>query len=335
MFLLTGCGNYEEIELDFTHNDNRLSGSIILPKKGIKPYPVVIFVHGDGSTPYDSWGYYNYIWKYLAKKGIASYSWNKAGVQGSTGNWLKQSMEDRADEVIVAIEMLKKHSDIATNRIGLIGYSQGGWVLPLVAKKTAYPDFMILVGGAINWLDQGDYLTKNRLRREGFSNKKIQQALICNQQKLKVLQPTSSYEDYLKYQKNISSECKPFAADKMTSKRFGFVKLNWRSDAREGLAAVRCPTLGIFGDKDINVDFAESIREYKRIFDKSGNYNLTIKTYPSAQHALFRTKYIDSQSPGVWTLIKMEILGEEVFVDGYLEYVAEWVERVTLLTENK
>ncbi len=66
-------------------------------------------------------------------------------------------------------------------------------MLPLVAQKSSYPDFMVLVSGAINWLDQGDYLTTNRLLHEGFSSSQVQQALRCNHQELQVLQPTSSY----------------------------------------------------------------------------------------------------------------------------------------------
>ena len=321
--------SFKEVKLGFNHKNNHLSGSLILPKEGTEPFPVVVFVHGDGAQPYDAFGYYNYLWKHLADKGIASYSWSKAGVGESTGSWLKQSMDDRADEVIAAIEMLKQRNDIATHKIGLIGYSQGGWVLPLVAKKSDYPDFMILVSGAINWLNQGDYLTKSRLRRKGFSETQIQQALVCNQHELQVLQPTSTYKEYLQYHRTTPPECKAVAGSQMSRERFEFVKLNWRSDAREGLASVQCPTLGVFGDQDINVDFAESAHEYKRIFNESGNPDLTIKIYPNAQHALFKNKTIDNLRPGALAVIKMELLGDDIFAEGYLDFVAQWAKQIS------
>ncbi len=47
----------------------------------------------------------------------------------------------------------------------------------------------------------------------------------------------------------------------MTQERFEYVKLNVHSDAREGLATIQIPTLGVFGGKDFNVDIAQSIRE--------------------------------------------------------------------------
>lgn len=315
--------------VNFEHGNNHLSGTLTLPKEGSGPFPVALFVHGDGAMPSDAYGYYNYLWNRLAKSGIASFSWHKAGVNTSTGNWLKQSMDDRADEVISAIEMLKQRNDIAANKIGLIGYSQAGWVLPLVAKKSAYPNFMVIVSGAINWIDQGDYLTKNRLHHEGFSPVQIQQAQECNRQGLQVLQPTSSYEEYLHYHKILSPECKVFSAGQMNKERFEFVKLNVNSDARESLVTVQCPTLAIFGDKDINVNVAESAREYKKIFGESGNHNFTSKTFVNAQHGLFKHEVVSDVIPGWLTIVKVELLGEDIFAEGYLDFVTKWVKQTT------
>ena len=69
--------------------------------------PLVIFVHGDGKLGHDAFGYCEHIWNELAKKGIASMSWDKKGIGQSTGKWLNQSIEDRANEVIAAIDFMK------------------------------------------------------------------------------------------------------------------------------------------------------------------------------------------------------------------------------------
>ncbi len=314
--------------VDFIHANNHLAGTLTLPE-GSGPFPVAIFVHGDGAMPADAHGYYNYLWKRLADNGIASYAWHKAGVNRSTGNWLTQSMDERADEVIAAIEMLKQRNDIMASKIGLIGYSQAGWVLPLVAKKSAYPDFMVIVSGAINWINQGDFLTRNRLLDEGFSRAQIQQAYACNRQEQHVLQPTSSYAAYQQYHKNISPECKKFSAGKMDKARFKFVKLNLNSDAREGLTKIQCPTLAIFADKDVNVNVEESEREYRSAFAASRNSRLTIKIFENAQHSLFKSQYISGINPGWSAIIKMELLGEDIFAENYLNYVTQWVKQTT------
>lgn len=165
--------DYKAQKMTFEFADSQLAAALILPKNHSPPYPVVVFVHGDGALPYDAYGYYQPLWNHLAKQGVASFSWDKAGVGGSRGNWLYQSMEDRADEVIAAIDYLRTLKAVNTDHIGLMGFSQAGWVLPLVSARSAYPDFMVSVSGAINWLEQRDYLTRNRLSKEGFSETEI------------------------------------------------------------------------------------------------------------------------------------------------------------------
>lgn len=326
IFFLVGCNkNYREMSISFEHEGNHLSGSIMLPKNSQEPYPTVVFVHGDGATPYDAYGYYSPLWNRLAKQGIASLSWDKPGVGGSQGDWESQSMDDRADETIAAIEMLKKRADIAPNRIGLLGYSQAGWVLPLVASKSDYPDFMVLISTAINWMDQGDYLTKTRMTREGFSDKQIKQAIKAGRNtSAQLFSETSTYEEYLQYY-HANAELKEMGEAVLTPQRFQFVKLNWHSDARESLRNINFPTLAVFGGYDLNVDTAESIRIYKEIFKESANENLTIKVFPEAQHSILKQKYFKETIPGIGFIVKVEILGEYAFADGFLDFVAEWV----------
>jgi len=96
-YLLFEKTYYEEIDSNFLSKDTHLTGKLILPKLKKESYPVLIFIHGDGAMPYDAYGYYHSLWNNLAKNGIASYSWNKAGVDTSSGNWITQSMDDRND----------------------------------------------------------------------------------------------------------------------------------------------------------------------------------------------------------------------------------------------
>lgn len=331
---LSGCLSvngkvYRQVTLDFEHNGNSLSGSLILPENSSAPFPVVVFVHGDGAMPYDTYGYYRPLWSRLAKQGIASFSWDKPGVGSSQGDWLKQSLDDRADEAIVAINMLKKRAEIAPNSIGLLGYSQAGWVLPLVASKSDYPDFMVLVSGAINWMDQGAYLTRNRLTQKGFSEKQIKEAVkLSRSTSEQFFAPSSSYEKYLQYY-NANAALKAMDEERLSPQRFQFVKLNWRYDARESLKKINAPTLAIFGKHDLNVDTTESIRVYQEMFEKSGNKKLTIKLFPDAQHSLLKQEHFNDVVPGIGFIIKLELLGEDAFAEGYLEYVADWVKEAS------
>ncbi len=330
VFLLAGCNeSYREVPISFEHEGSRLSGSIMLPRNSQAPYPVVVFVHGDGAAPYDAYGYYRPLWDRLARQGIASLSWNKPGIGDSQGDWESQSMHDRANETIAAIEMLKRRADIAPDNIGLLGYSQAGWVLPLVASQEDHADFMVLISTAINWMDQGDYLTKTRMVREGFSDEQIRQVIEAGRNASEQLfSETSTYEEYLQYYQ-ANAELKEMGEAVLTPQRFQFVKLNWRSDARESLKNITSPTLAIFGGHDLNVDTAESIRVYKKIFKESANENLTIKIFPQAQHSLLKQKYFKETVPGIGFIVKFEILGEYAFADGFLDFVVGWIKKET------
>ena len=309
---------YKEQKLSFEVAGEQRAATLILPKNHAPPYPVVVFVHGDGAMPYDAYGYYKFFWNRLAARGIASLAWDKAGVGDSSGNWLHQSMENRADEVIAAIDALRQREDVNPSSVGLIGYSQAGWVMPLVSARSNYPDFIVSVSGAINWLEQGDYITRLRLSEAGLSETEVQQSIAENRARLWAFAPESSYEDYLKA--HDASEGEPMSKD-----RYLFAKLNWRADARESLATVTSPLLAVFGADDKNVDVTKSATAYQEILTASGHTDFTIKTFPDTQHSLLKTAHFNTAYPGISFILKLELLGEAAFADGVLGFITEWI----------
>ncbi|WP_431355862.1 alpha/beta hydrolase, partial [Bacillus safensis] len=87
--------NMNEKEVVMETANGTLSGIVTMPiKEPIKG--IVLFVHGDGpqNATYD--GGYRPLMERFAKQGYASISWDKPGVGESEGNWLHQSMDDRA-----------------------------------------------------------------------------------------------------------------------------------------------------------------------------------------------------------------------------------------------
>jgi len=313
-FLVLEETYYDEVDMSFVGNGSQLTGKLILPKIKKESYPLLIFVHGDGAMPYDAYGYYHSLWNHLAKNSIASFSWNKAGVESSSGNWQKQSMEDRAQIVLSAISMLHKNIDV--DKIGLIGFSQGGWVLPLVSSKSEISDFNIVVSGAINWMEQGVFMSSQNLDNQHYSKKELNDILKENRKQTRILS-TQSYEEYL--QSNINK------SNLLDENRFDYIKLNWRSDARENLKNIQSPTLAIFGDSDQNVNIKNSIKVYKEEFEKSNNNELTIKVFENSQHALLKNKYFKEQKPDLWFLMKLWFLGDEAFAVGYNDLIVNWI----------
>jgi alpha-beta hydrolase superfamily lysophospholipase len=144
-------------------------------------------VHVDGPLDNEAHGYYTLIWKRLLKQGFAIFSWDKPGVGGSTGNWLTQSMQDRQQEVQSAIIVIQKRYGFSGTQVGLLGFSQAGWVVPALAKNNPDVGFMIGIGFAIDWLEQSWYLTRVRLMQEGANETVIKAAYALHIQEIEFL----------------------------------------------------------------------------------------------------------------------------------------------------
>ena len=127
----------------FNGAGNQLSAHYLAPKRSLTPKGVIVFVHGDGELTYDANGYYKPIWNRLRALGYGIFSWDKPGVGGSTGNWLEQSMVDRQAEVHDAIDYLQQTYGYQEKSIGLMGFSQAGWVVPAVASNNPNVGFVI------------------------------------------------------------------------------------------------------------------------------------------------------------------------------------------------
>lgn len=303
-----------QVTLPFKHGTDRLEGDLWLPD-GEGPHPVALLVHGDGPQDRTSSDGYNPLVNHLLSQGIGVFSWDKPGIGRSTGDWLNQSMADRADETLAALEVVAMQPEAKQGAIGLIGFSQGGWVLPEVALKSDAPAFQVIIGGAVTWADQSLYLTRKRLEREGVSAEEITR--VIEQERV---------ENEQAFGKG------PNAADPQAPGREGFIARNYHADARPGLAALTKPFLALLGKEDLNVDTRESAQAYQKTLAQAGHPDFEIHLLDGATHSLFRAEDYNFQTPGAWTgeaqlLFMLE--GRDAYVPGSLEILSGWIRRVT------
>ncbi|MFE1873400.1 alpha/beta hydrolase family protein [Streptomyces sp. NPDC059496] len=259
------------------HGGRTLDGVLALPEEGKGPFPLVVFVHGDGPVDATHDTFYRPIWESFARAGYASLSWNKPGVGGSPGDWLDQSMDDRADEAVDAIAWARQRSDIDEHRIGLWGASQAGWVLPKIAAKDHGIRFVIAVSPAVNWHQQGRYNLLAELRRDGAADTEIAAALRRRETGLELLARGAPYEEYVRAVGDPQG---------MTPARWRFVSRNHTADATADLPALRgTPVLLVLAGHDVNVDTADTEAAYERLLPGSA---LHVAHYPGATHGLVK-----------------------------------------------
>lgn len=309
--VLTGLAAWQntyelrEERVRITAGGQPLDAVLALPRGGRGPFGLVVFVHGDGPADATRDTYYRPLWESFARAGYASLSWNKPGVAGSPGDWLGQSMDDRAAETAGAVAWARSRPEVDPARIGLWGVSQAGWVLPRAAVDTPGVRFVIAVSPAVNWLRQGRYDTLAELTDRHATKEERRTALERWDAGVRVLRRGGSYADY---RAAVPSDTG------MTARRWHFVSRNWTADATADLRALGCrgiPVLLVLAGRDRNVDVAETEAVYRRELPAAA---LRVAHFPDATHGLARPAVEHSALTGLLTAL---FAPREIYVKGY------------------
>ncbi|MGG4146647.1 alpha/beta hydrolase [Paenibacillus algorifonticola] len=259
----------------------QLTGTLALPTHASGKLGLVLFIHGDGPINASHQDGYKPLWEQLAAQGYASLSLNKRGIDGSAGNWLDQSIDDRVEEAAQALAWARTQPMIDHTKIGVWGASQAGWVIPKLAEKEQLA-FSILVSPAINWMSQGQYNTREQMKKDGYSEDEITARIAYEQQVYELLKRNAPYEDYV----NMTHQ-----GNRMTKDRWTFVSKNFLSDATSDLAHLRSPVLLLLGEDDINVNVKETEQVYRDSVDPS---LLTVAVFPNTEHSMLSTSTANS-----------------------------------------
>jgi pimeloyl-ACP methyl ester carboxylesterase len=161
-----------EILATFPSGELKLRGKLVLPL-GEPPFPAIVFVHG--SEKYSAVD--NYFLPYLfASHGVAAFVYDKRGTGGSTGKYI-QNFEILSDDTVAAVDWLRQRPEIEPGNIHLAGYSQGGWIAPLAATKTAEVKSLLIAYGPmvpVTGEDRWGYVWA--LQQKGFGEDAIGKA---------------------------------------------------------------------------------------------------------------------------------------------------------------
>lgn len=292
---------------DFMSSGKSVSGTLWLPDQ--LPRAAVVFVHGDGAQDRTSEGGYAPLINTMLDRGIAVASWDKPGVGNSEGNWLHQTMEERAEETRAALQALARR--LKGVAIGAVGFSQAGWVLPELSRDDA--DFLVLVGAAVSWHDQGDYFMRVRLARQGFDLQAID---------LKIA------DQHREDERIFGPEAKATDAPAgMPVDRWQFIQANRDVDALRALSQLDLPLLAIWGSDDLNVDAERNAAIYRDLL--SGRDDRTrIVIWPEATHGLLNSSAYNWQLTEEWSwtaVARFLVEGRYAYAPGALDTLTGWI----------
>jgi pimeloyl-ACP methyl ester carboxylesterase len=289
----------------------------LLPTHPTHHKGIIVFVHGDGPLNYQAEGYYPLIWDFLREQGFAIFSWSKPGVGASSGQWLEQSMLDRQAEVRAAIHFIRNKYHYTGEQIGLLGFSQAGWVVPAVANNNPDVGFVVGIGFAIDWINQSWYLSKIRLTSEGKTPAEIDLAYEQHLNGIRRLEQRLGYQRYRRHNKD--------APNLMSEQRYGFVERNFQANAYDDYKNLQQPLLILLGDQDLNVDIHETKEKLLTLFRHRNNLQISIIS--NASHGLLKAKGFNQQSPSFLFWLKLIWWGEAALAPDFLPVLGEWINR--------
>jgi pimeloyl-ACP methyl ester carboxylesterase len=163
-------------EVAFDSAGVRLAGTLTLPD-GDGPWPALVTLHPSSSGRRD-FRLFLHLEALLVPAGFAVLRYDRRGSGRSEGDFLAADLPELAADALAAVALLAVQAEVDERRIGLFGFSQGGWIGPEAASRSSAVAFMVLVGAcAVTPAEQMRYATASSLRRAGADAAAVEQAL--------------------------------------------------------------------------------------------------------------------------------------------------------------
>jgi len=322
---------FPEITTTFESGDLNLYGKLVLPlSKG--PHPVVTIAHGSEPTPAVEGYYFPYLY---AANGIATFIYDKRGTGRSEGQYTSFPLFPvLAGDLIAGINWLKSRPEIDASRIGVAGFSQGGWIAPLAASKSDDIRFVLVgYGMAMSVADEDRLEAPLKLRVIGFEGEAIEQFKDFNRT-LHEAARVNFENGWNEIEAKVAQyrKTKWFAAVKKTPTTWaGFILNMGLENAKKALPEMlksfdpfydpvptleklNIPMLWILGGKDIEAPPEVTIAVLERLRTELGKPLETV-IFPHADHGIVEFEEKDRKR------IKTN------YADGYFSTMTDWLRR--------
>ena len=316
-------------------NTNLDYGVTITYPNDNKKHSLVILITGSGKQDRDETIFdhkpFAVIADYLTKKGFAVLRVDDRGAGKSTGDFSKSTSADFALDVEEHIHYAKSLAMVDTNKIGLLGHSEGGLIAPMVAARNKSVAFIVLLAGpGIQIVDLMGIQNELVLKSVGVSQDAISAYIPLYKKLMRTIIATDKNEDAIfkakeivkdwytstdkvlvKKTTNINNEAE---AEKFANSMVATLSTNWWKyfgayDPQPSLQKVKCPVLAINGSADIQVPADASIHGIEAALKKGGNKQFTTKQFDGLNHLFQKcTKCTVAEYGELETTIEPEVL---------------------------
>jgi alpha/beta superfamily hydrolase len=302
----------EDIEYDSPDHSLHYGGTLTIPN-GKGPFPAALLVTGSGPQDRNEELSDHKVFAVLAdaltKNGIAVLRVDDRGVGKSTGVFADATSEDFAKDVNTSLDYLLSRPEVNRKKTGLIGHSEGGMIVPMVASNRNDIDFAVLLAAPGIKIDS--LMAEQNaaiLRSVGISQSSVNAYIPLYKRLMKIIITASDTADaagktisqFRQWASTVdSTSLKELGFDSETSIRNvtsllveafrgKWFKYFLSFDPQPFLIQMNCKVLALNGDKDIQVIADSNLRGIESSLKKSKSKKITVQKLPGLNHLFQR-----------------------------------------------
>jgi pimeloyl-ACP methyl ester carboxylesterase len=331
---------YYSEDIRFRNKKDRvvIAGTLTTPKKEGK-FPAVILQSGSTPSNRDAESYHHKMFlvlaDYLTRNGIAVLRCDDRGVGRSTGNFEKSTPLDLAGDLLAGREFLASRKEIISNKIGIIGHSEGGMVAAMAASQSKDFNLIVMLGSVgLRMRDVFEEQIKTMLKNGEMNREQYELQQKVNQKVYKMMEQnldTKMMKDSLKkfkvlflknYFDSIATnpvkqiEAEILFSDICATKISHHNLFNLNVNPSDYIEQVTCPVLSLSGSNDRLVISTVNQEAIRKALFKAGNKDFQIIEQEGLNHF-----FQDCKKGTITEALTLE----QTFSPKALEIITEWI----------
>jgi fermentation-respiration switch protein FrsA (DUF1100 family) len=236
---------------------------------------------------------------------------------------------------------MQTRKDIDPLNIGLLGHSEGGVVVPIVASKEPAAFLILLAGFGVKGVELSNAQQAAILRSSGMSDEFIKVSCEMNKEVMRLMADSNTTDEQLtEFVKTETLKILPLLPESVLAQipdkeayaslgaqqavkqsKIPWIRYYMNYDPLPTLTKVKCPVLMLFGELDTQVLPSQNSDLMKSALINSGNTNVTSVTIKKANH-LFQEAI--TGSPAEYSTLKKE------FVADFTKVLSDWLSALKL-----
>jgi len=324
---------YRVEEVEYPAGDVTLAATLTVPE-GAGPFPGVVLITGSGAQNRDEElaGHkpFHVLADHLTRAGIAVLRADDRGVGGSSGSNDGSTTQDFADDALAGLRLLAARPEVAADRVGFVGHSEGGLVAPLATTRGDGVAFVVMLAGPAVSLGEVLAHQTEAIARAGGAPDAVAAEIRAAVEEIVIAVRTESDPEALvaalqapiRRQFEASgvtpTDAEVNAQATQAMAQFGTPWFRWvlDHDPIPALTSMDMPVLALNGSLDMQVLVDQNIPPLEQAFRDGGNPDVTVRVLPGLNHLFQHT---ETGNPAEYGVIE-ETMSPEV-----LDLVADWI----------